>query len=185
MLQINIPLSKIKAAMACMAKKDIRYCLSGVHVMQKESVIYLEGTDGHIACRIMCGAYTENFQNFIVPGDVLESLAKIKKPKKGSDVDIAITYNPDTKSGTIDVLPFTAVDGRFPDIDNVIPKWVKSGGSPSGVGGTFDPNLLIRLWDSMKHAGVNPETVEFQQNGPYNVAVYRTGGFLGLVLPLW
>lgn len=106
----------IRAALVCAAKNDVRYYLNGVHITPK----YIESTNGHVALRMEHGIRTK--KNIIVQfeGPV---------PAKAETTELvfnkeAFAIHRDAFERRISITGIKLVDGRFPDMERVIPKKV-------------------------------------------------------------
>lgn len=109
-----IPSKLIHAALVCAAKNDVRYYLCGLHITPK----YIEATNGHVALRMEHGIKTK--KNIIVQfeGTV---------PVKAETTELIFNKEPiaihrDQFQRRLSITGIRLVDGRFPDLDRVIPK---------------------------------------------------------------
>jgi hypothetical protein len=133
-MKITLPLSAMRAMIHTSADADIRYYLNGVHVIATKTHTRLESTNGHY-CGIFVHEVTEGdnefegLVDFIVPLDEVKML----KPSSAKSLDVlTIDYDAATKTGTLNVLAgmsvrFTAIEGKFPDLERVTPKTATSG----------------------------------------------------------
>lgn len=109
-----IPSKLIHAALVCAAKNDVRYYLCGLHITPK----YIEATNGHVALRMEHGIKTK--KNIIVQfeGSV---------PVKAETTELIFNKEPiaihrDQFQRRLSITGIKLLDGRFPDLDCVIPK---------------------------------------------------------------
>ena len=109
-----IPSKLIRAALVCAAKNDVRYYLCGLHVTPKHIV----ATNGHVALRMEHGIRTK--KNIIVQfeGNV---------PAKAETTELIFNKEPiaihrDMFQRRLSITGIKLLDGRFPDLDRVIPK---------------------------------------------------------------
>ena len=111
MKTLTIPANILKAATMTMAKKDIRYYLNGVMLDGKR----ISGTNGHIlfVAPFECdlSGITEKTHILITPN------ASIMGMKGDCVIDFSAMTITDGKK----IVTFAIVDGKFPDIDRVIP----------------------------------------------------------------
>lgn len=133
-MKITLPLSAMRAMIHTSSDGDIRYYLNGVHVIATKTHSRLESTNGHI-CGIFVTEVTDGdnevdgLVDFIVPLDEIKML----KPSSAKSLDVlTIEYDAATKTGALNVLAgmsvrFTAIDGKFPDLERVMPKTATSG----------------------------------------------------------
>lgn len=105
---------QLRAALVCAAKNDARYYLCGVHITPK----HLEATNGHVALRMEHGIRTK--KNIIVQfeGSV---------PAKAETTELIFTKEPiaihrDQFQRRLSITGIKLLDGRFPDLERVIPK---------------------------------------------------------------
>ncbi|WFQ81318.1 hypothetical protein PXH59_09890 [Xenorhabdus sp. SF857] len=108
----------LRAALVCVAKKDPHYYLCGVHITPK----YLEATNGHVALRLEHGINTRR-----------KAIAQFhgKIPKKAETTELHFTKEPyavhrDIAGVRVGFTVLSTLDGRFPDLDRVIPKKVEN-----------------------------------------------------------
>ncbi|PHM59113.1 bacteriophage protein [Xenorhabdus stockiae] len=108
----------LRAALVCVAKKDPRYYLCGVHITSN----YLEATNGHVALRLEHGISTRRKAIVQFHGRI---------PRKAETTELHFTKEPyavhrDITGMRVGFSALTLLDGRFPDLDRVIPKKVES-----------------------------------------------------------
>ncbi len=108
-----IPTRLLRAALVCVAKNDPRYYLEGVHIMPK----YIEATNGCVALRMEHGINTR--KNIIVKFDGAV-------PAKADTTELVFNKYPlavhrDITGQRIGFTAIRLLDGRFPDMDRVIP----------------------------------------------------------------
>lgn len=104
----------IRAALVCAAKNDPRFYLCGVHITPK----YIEATNGHVALRMQHGIRTK--KNIIVQfeGNV---------PAKAETTELVFSKEPiaihrDQLQRRLSIIGIKLLDGRYPDLERVIPK---------------------------------------------------------------
>ena len=130
----------IAAASICQAVKDSRYYLLGVcfSTSKTGAGVRIAATDGH---RLLSIEDREAEAGAVVFSDVIitftkEQLAAFKK-KGGQDMPVSISTNDD---GTARVAhngvtsAAVVVDGKFPDIDRVIPELERKGAGVRAIG---------------------------------------------------
>ncbi|MBD2782807.1 hypothetical protein [Xenorhabdus szentirmaii] len=108
----------LRAALVCVAKKDPRYYLNGVYITPK----YLESSNGFVAFRLEPGISTRRKA-------IIQFHGKI--PKKADTTELHFTKEPyavhrDIAGMRVGFTALSMLDGRFPDLDRVIPKQVES-----------------------------------------------------------
>lgn len=108
----------LRAAQHCQGKGDIRYYLNGVHVYDN----IVESTNGHIAVQMIMKKKIRG--NFILNiKSVVPSKAVVTKFVLGDSESIAKHY--DLYKVLISVSCVTIIEGKFPDLNKVIPKEFK------------------------------------------------------------
>ena len=152
-MQINIPTHVIKAAIYCAGTKDIRYYLNGIHIrVTDEQMVYIESTDGVIAFQDRLPHLHETDKGpfgIIIPIDAAKSAAKTKAPI------LSFESLPSGRYTLGDVL-FSAIDGKFPDIDRVMPaKHPVESCHPDAA--QFNPEYLVLGMKAMRDATKSPK----------------------------
>jgi hypothetical protein len=144
-MKFSIQRKHIRSMMHFAAKKDIRYYLQGIHVVQDNRGTYLESTDGHILGRLLIDPQPfETRQSVILP---LDALGKLKGTKRQADEWLHFTVDGmaiECLASDDSTLRFSAHDARFPDTDRVIPLTFYSDDNKPA---TFNPDLLVRFVD--------------------------------------
>ncbi|HIF4820242.1 TPA: hypothetical protein ACX137_002820 [Serratia marcescens] len=107
------PTRLLRAALVCVAKHDPRYYLEGVHITPK----YIEATNGCVALRMEHGIKTR--KDIIVKFDGAV-------PAKAETTELVFTKEPlavhrDAHGLRIGFTVIRSLDGRYPDLDRVIP----------------------------------------------------------------
>jgi len=137
----------LAAALQCAAKKDVRYYLKGVCFRVNEAgQTFFISTDGHIA---FVGRFEPDWTDGVQSGpfDLIIPRETVELALKGKSKTLTLTALPDGRYSLGDVI-FAAVDGKFSDIDRVVPSTV------DGIICQFDPDLLVtctralNLWGS-------------------------------------
>lgn len=114
-MNFEIPkLAWLKAVMLAAAKKDVRYYLNGVMVRNGE----MAATDGHMMLLIKSESIKSDGE-YIIDNDTLKMIVTSHKGIKGANRVEVIDSMTTTGSSKIFITP---VDGRFPDVNRVIPQ---------------------------------------------------------------
>lgn len=112
---MKIDTCKLRAASKFMAKDDVRNYLCGIRINSK----FVEATNGHIAVRMDSEVKTKR--------DVIVRLIG-KIPAKAVDTELCFVkdkntaYHYDGYKQLVGVQLFEVEDGKFPDLNKVIPK---------------------------------------------------------------
>lgn len=125
---IKINLNILQAALICCAKNDVRYYLRGIYI----SVDRVAATDGsRLFSYDLSSTYAEGginevgeeFTPFIIPGESIKQLIKSlpAKERKGAEVEVIISDGQYSINCIDSIVNFQPVDGKFPNIDRVIP----------------------------------------------------------------
>jgi DNA polymerase-3 subunit beta len=171
---IQIKTSYLKGALMVAGVKDVRYYLNGVFLEIRAGIVRIAGTDGHSALY----AY-QNIEHSMPPIDVIvprDTLALVLKNKPKDMVTLALTDSGWSLNG----LPFTPVDGKFPDVRRVIPA------AASGVAAKlFDPAIYSNTLKGVLAACDERGSFRVEQNGQDAAVVRSTDpAVLGIFMPM-
>lgn len=157
-MKIKLSKAVLESALIFQAKNDIRYYLNGVCLKTDGRVC---STDGH-------RAFIGSKHNGKLKDDVILTISKSPTKKYDyAEIDIeagSITYHHDSTIQT-GVGMVSLVDGRFPDIDRIIPKEL----SPCDRIG-FNAGYLVDLEKAAKLFHPQFSSVIFEMNGSTNAA---------------
>ena len=115
---MKIQTNLLRAASKFQAKDDIRYYLNGIHLNKGK----IEATNGHVAIILDTGEKNK-------VDKIIKFIGSI--PKKAEFTEIVfdekcnIAIHSDEKGNKIGAQIFDIVDGRFPDVNNIVPKQIK------------------------------------------------------------
>lgn len=155
---ITVKTQSIKAACGMAATKDVRYYLVGVQILVRDDgTVHVRATDGFVAFDDVMpekSAYAP--AEFIIPLDVAKSISKVK-----SHV-VEITLSADGRYECAGFI-FKPVDGKFPDVDRVMPK---RDASFDSVMVHYDFDLLARCQTAMRIATGLSKAFFKMQNSP-------------------
>ena len=136
----TIDANTVRAAQVCQATNDARYYLCGICFMADGRVA---GTDGHILAIGMPAGYKERVY-FVDSADVPQDTIIKLQSKVPANVSELTFYIEEkycrTDKGTL--IPFEYVDGKYPDINRIIPTLPRASHS---TGLAIDSKLIIRL----------------------------------------
>lgn len=170
-MKTEFPRAHLAAVSHFMASKDIRYYLVGVYVEVLALQTRLVATDG-AAVGATCHVRTNE-----APFDVIIPEATVDMALK-MPAEFVQLERDDAGRWYLAGIPFTPVDGRFPDYRRIIPEnW-------SGEAAHFDPNLLMRFVKAakaLKHKGV--PIVRNNGTTPALVHFYGVDDFVGVISP--
>lgn len=130
MKEFNLDLIALKACMPAMSNDEARYYLCGVHIFEKEGVVFYEATNGHLVIRVESEQPNEDYEcsglDIILPDFIVKHLSRpaFLKPfgVEGDFIPCNVDgtrINIEMLSGVINV---KLVDGTYPNVDAVIPK---------------------------------------------------------------
>lgn len=174
---------QLQAALILAARKNVRYYLNGVHVEATEDVTRTHATDGHV-CAVMRlpavnGMGGEAKREFIIPRATIEQAAPtLKKAKHARVLLDAGAYRLDV-DGIL--FPFAPIDGRFPDIRQVMGEGEESGAAQ------IDPDFLARFKKASLALGVRNGAIFVKHRGTERSAEVTLPGysaFAGVVMPI-
>ncbi len=142
MKQYPIAATALRAALECASKGDVRFYLNGVLLDAPKGRVV--STTGHM---LFCGQIPkEDFPAIIIPREAIESAMKLLGRKGIGRTNIEVSdddgrFELVTLQGTV---PFTPIDGRFPEYERVIPH------ATSGKVAQFDPDLLYSAREALR-----------------------------------
>ena len=132
---VTIPSALFAAVAPFMAKKDVRYYLSGLLLTKCAAGLRAVATDGH-ALAICEAPGTYDGPDVIVPREVVEWIAKA-----GGEVTLELDgLNGKASSEKGASLAFKLIDGRFPDYQAVVPVLGDDTTMPA-----FNPDILATI----------------------------------------
>lgn len=172
-MNITIPTTTLSAMLGFAAKKDVRYYLIGLCVDETARGTFLVGTTGSILA-----AYKLDDVEHEVPKRTILPRASIETALKaaGKASDILIT---DTHIGLV---PYTPIDGRYPDWQATVPK-----GDCSGIAGQLDIDLLVPFQKASNLiCGKGRIFPHLWHNGAGNAVLVTMvdSNFVGVIMPL-
>ena len=176
-MKLKISKLLLEGALMFQAKQDVRYYLNGICFMPDGRV---SATDGH-------RAFIANKHDNKLTDNVIVSVSK--SPTKRYDYAVLdtktkiVTYHDDTEL-MVGAGICSEIDGRFPDIDRVIPKQT----SPTEQIG-FNAKYLADVEKLAKLFSPKFESVRFELNGNTSAAVANLFAFTGetakvIVMPM-
>ena len=180
----NIYRKQLKAVSRFSSQKDVRYYLNGVLLQSSTLQSRLVATDGHAVAVCRADAKDENQGAFdiIIPNEAVKAILAIKANKYQIDEPIVITqsgkeYRADYAGQSI---LFTAIDGKFPDYQRVIPT------SCDGTAAHIDPDLLVRCKRAAEDLGISSKGYyDFVQGGQHGCSVCTIGSdFVAAIMPM-
>lgn len=184
MFQVTFDQKHLQAVSLFMAKKDVRYYLNGVHVVWNACCTRLEAANGPAVGIYQNGNQNQGEGAIIVPDDIVVQLCKAKAWKAGLG---QITLTAESIDGEwraqvgATVLVFKPIDGKFPEVRNVIPA------ECSGETAQYDPEYLLAIHKAVNilHGGKRKTYAQFTYNGKKTaVATNGTCNFMALVVPV-
>ena len=206
--EIQIDLQKLTALKLLAGKDDIRYYLNGVCVEATASETRMMSTNGHMAGMARIGGFegqanvmgADGFITFVVPNDVIEKI-NWKAGKLAAMATVVIEswevpHNPGAELvkqiqcvlQTVDGVryPFSALDGKFPDIRRVMP-WGDR--TEQGIGAQINAVYLI-AFDKFAKLYTGRKSTQFRLGyaGAEKVVQVLLDGddtdFIGCIMPL-
>jgi len=115
---MKINSNQLRAAKVCQAKDDVRYYLNGIHIYKNK----IEATNGHIAVQMTMSKRVKSDRILNIQGPT---------PKKAQESEFVFgrdnfVKHYDSFGSLIKISVVDVIDGKFPDINRVIPKHFKS-----------------------------------------------------------
>jgi hypothetical protein len=184
-MQFSMLRKELKALSRFAATKDVRYYLCGVHVVQDQRGTYLEATDGHMLGRLLLSPGAKPTADIIIGND---AVAKLAASGKRGEEWLHFTVN----GSSVEViagnekLTFQAVDGRFPDVDRIVPTVLKD---EEVAPAAFNPEYLMAFQDAANdikgnRRGSKPCVSLLQRGNNSAIVNIDVENFLGIVMPL-
>lgn len=171
---LEIKTAHLKAALTHASKSDIRYYLNGVCLTIGESgMAYLMATDG---MRAFIGSFTANWTDvekkgpfqIIIPRDTVTAAIKLA----GKNILCRLDVLRDGRY-SLGGVQFTAIDGKFPDINRIIPSTI------SGETAQYNPEFLLAARDALRvWHGVKTLCPAMQYNGNFPAVMSSNGAFV-------
>ena len=165
----------LKSVSLAAAKNDVRYYLNGVMIRNGE----IAATNGHMALMVKSESIKSDGE-YIIDNDTLKMLFTAHKGIKGDTRIEVVDSVAITGKSKISITP---VDGKFPDINRVIPQ------EPSGEIAHFNAEYLLACQKANdKFLGGKCPLVKLQHNGQA-VAKFESedvddNKLIGVVMPV-
>jgi len=163
-------LKRLKAVMVCASKNDVRYYLNGLHIDSK----HVTGTDGHRMARFTHNQAIDGLDviipRFTIPAGTEYVSLDVDPEKQETTISIGFKTKPAIKS------ILSNIDGRYPDVDRVIPDTASKRETHSF---SFNPALITDVQKARGSIGCtvsNPDA----ENSAYTVSL--ADEFLQLVI---
>lgn len=119
---MKVNTNKLRAAIKFQSVGDIRYYLNGFRINKN----YIDATNGHVAVRMSnCKGFKGDYIIKLIgsiPAKAVETEFLIKE---------CVTKHYDKHGVLVGAQAFELIDGKFPDLDKVIPKENKTGSFPA------------------------------------------------------
>ena len=167
----------LKAHLITASKKDLRFYLCGVLVDTTNR--RLVSTDGHVLLVTRFDA--DAVEGPIVP-DFIINRDQIVNGLKTVNKRLPVTITIDQAAVTVGAVTGTVIDGRFPDIAQVIPT------SISGETAHYDAELVNRVSDALilvANYSSKTRPILFQNGTQAAIMTYYGGGdAFGVVMPM-
>lgn len=150
----KLTVRQVRAMLKIAANKDVRGFLNGLYLDAENGIV--AACNGHmlfVARPDMCTIQ----QSTIVPRGALEIATKGAKPT----YDVYITDKIEVCNGevTIGSFPFQPIDGRYPEIEKVIPR------DMGGQTAQFNIDYLSTIQDALRSFGSDRSMAEIAHNG--------------------
>lgn len=178
---MNITRNALKAVSLAMANRDVRKYLNGMLIQCSGRTVRLVATDGHrlhmmdLPQDIPCPPLVEGV---IIPRALIEWALKNSKP--GQSVQITTDGATVTIAAGGASMSGTAIDGRYPDYDRILPR-----GVPTGEVAQFQPHYVYDAYAAVKELARKGELLfpTLRHSGLAAAAV-AYGRFLAVIMPL-
>ncbi len=183
-MYITLNKNHLSAAVICATKKDIRDYLNGVYIeFHLDNKATICGANGSILF-VAKSEFVRNdddttyINSLIIPSDII-NIALKQSPKTIDNIDLEL-INAERKEYKLGVVNFIAINGKFPDIEKIIPE-----AFDNDKGVTLNPKFLLMGQKSIKIV-TGKETFTLVQNGTNNacVMVCEDANILVVVMPI-
>ena len=154
---ITIPARVFNAIAMFRALKDVRYYLTGVMLETGPTGARIIATDGHTIAVARVDTIDRPFGQFIIPGDTVAMLGKIKPTRTVKDPTIEFVL-PEGFADKYDGKNRRQITINHPmgtitvgELDGIFPDWVrvcKPANGPTDVPVFYDPRYLMRVVDA-------------------------------------
>lgn len=156
--KFTLPAAVLRAAMCCQAEHDVRYYLNGFHVNSER----VAANDGHRLFVCYSETWSDPFKNKFPDKGLIISLEG-SVPKRGYYADFTF-YSDDmgicefrkSNKKFIRRCTFSIIDGKFPDINKVVPKGERKSVTNIGFNGNYLADIgkisrcMDRKWETAR-----------------------------------
>lgn len=115
---ITVDYKDLKLVANCMSKEEVRYYLCGINLRIKDKQAHLTATDGHRLSTLKVSIDHDTVRADTLL-DIIIPASTIKSALKQECSFFTITGNSINANGVH--IPFTPIDGTYPECDRVIP----------------------------------------------------------------
>lgn len=160
---MKIKTCKLRAANVFRGKGDPRPYINGIHINKD----FIEATNGHCAVRMSSEVKTRIDVIVRFEGAIPKSA---EKTKLSFDKNQSIAYHYDLHGNLLSVQLFNLLDGKFPDLENVIPKEKTKGEFPA-----VQPSYIAfmdKAFPSSRNKFVYVKPISYSEN---KVVQYEVG----------
>lgn len=190
--QFNLDLNALKSCSYSMSNDDARYYLKGVHIFEKDGVIFYESTNCHMLIQVTSEVQNEEFDykglDIIIPSFIVKELSKTYI-RKGFGIDDMVFLPCDIDETRINIemidglINFKLVDGSYPDTSKAIPKL---GVNPK-QGVMVNAGYVNCFYKSLKALGVSGViNMQFTGNSEFDPILINdttVTNWLGVLMP--
>ena len=176
-----IPTDVLKALRLGTADKDVRYYLKGVHLKSDGKTIRLNASNGHVLFTYSAEMTVYEGEEPPIPCEIIipnESIdLALKATGKALVLRVDITgEGPETKH-TIANIPFTPLDGRYPEAQRI---WPTAEAPLDGKPCVINPDYFTVLGKVSKIMGVGVAGAQLWFDS--NRLVFSAGSVRGLIM---
>ena len=164
MPRISVKAAYVRLAATCRAGHDIRYYLTGIQIEpRKEGGAYIVGTNGHMLIAIIDKDAECSASTIINPSKALIAACPKVNPHKNEavlrtiEIEGKACLGVTNEQGLLTIIQAqeTIIEGKFPDLNRVMPAWDKLEiGGPEEIEPHYR-NAPLAAINAGKHFGVN------------------------------
>lgn len=187
MTTVTVTPAHLKAVLLFAAKQDVRYYLNGICIETGADGARLIATDGHRMILLRVPQKDEEgsaigleVRQFIVPRTAIETALRAFGKQSHIEITYAAPHDAAASSGTIAGLTYTAIDGKFPEYNRIVPA------TCTGEAAQFNALYIADMAKARAQlgAGSHSDIVYIAHNGNAAALVHLTEDAFAILMPV-